>query len=597
MNLSEPDAQEIKRLESAGDYLQAYDLATQAMAAHPDDVQLRYLAVRALARSGATRQALDLYARYDLGGQGDADCLSLRARLEKDVALASGGAGRAPRLRRAAALYEDVHRRLGGYYPAINAATLYLLAGDESRAAGCACEALAWCARRGDGEDGLDEYYRIASQAEAHLVLGETTEAQQALHRLASISRDDLAARASTRRQLRRILEARAQADSVLDPLAPPKILHYTGHMIAAPGGASGLEAAAEPVLAGAVADSLDRTRIGAAFGSLACGSDILFAEACLQRNVELNLVLPFNIAEFVATSVRPGGEGWVERFEAVRRRAASITLATDGDYLGDDSLFAYCSELAMGKAILRARYIDADVAQFAVWDGKPAATISGAAADVARWRESGHDSRIIAVERRPAGADAGQDRAESGRRELRALMFGDTVGFSRLPERLLRTYNKEFLGAIAGATRSYGASVLSANSWGDAIYMVVEDAVHAARCAIEIQRCLAAVDYRALGFPEALQLRLSTHYGPVFPGIDEITGVPTYFGKEVTFAARMEPVTPPSEVYATEEMACQLALRREATVAADYVGRVALAKKFGTAPMYRLRPAEPAAA
>ncbi|MCW5772842.1 MAG: hypothetical protein KIT16_14455 [Rhodospirillaceae bacterium] len=582
---------DIRRLESAGDFLQAYDLARQALATAPEDVRLQYLAVRALARSGATRQALDLYARFDLGRHDDADYLSLRARLEKDVALAAGGMERVLRLRKAAAMYEEVHRRLGGFYPAINAATLYLLAGDETRARGYAQEALAWCARSAEKGD-LDDYYRIASQAEAHLVLGDSIAAMQALHRLASISREDLAARATKRRQLRLILDARSQNDSILDPLTAPDVVHYTGHMIAAPGAAGGLPAEAEPALARAIAAEMARGRIGVAFGSLACGSDILFAEECLRRGIELNIVLPFNVEEFVATSVRPGGEDWVQRFAAAHRRAASVTLATEGEYLGDDSLFAYCSELAMGKAILRARYIDAAAAQIAVWDGQPAAAPAGAAVDVARWRSSGHEGRVIHVERRSASAPASAG-AENGARELRALMFGDTVGFSRLPERLLRRYRKTFLGTIADADRTFEKAVLSANSWGDAIYLVVADAVHAARCAIEIQRRLAAIDYAALGFEHALQLRLSVHYGPVFPGIDEITGLPTYFGKEVTFAARMEPVTPPGEVYATEQMACQLALRREATVTAEYAGRVALAKQFGTAPMYLLRPTD----
>lgn len=594
MSDTTPDPREIKRLESSGDYLQAYDLAIQSLAAHPGDMLCQYLAVRALARSGATRQALDLYARFDLGRHDDADCLSLRARLEKDVALASGGMERVLRLRKAAAMYEEVHRRLGGYYPAINAATLYLLAGDETRATGYARETLAWCARSAEKGE-LDDYYRTASLAEAHLVLGDAIEAMQALHKLASISREDLAARATTRRQLRLILDARRQNDSILDPLTPPEVVHYTGHMIAAPGAAAGLAAEAEPALAKALAAAIEKTRIGVAFGSLACGADILFAEACLRRGIELNVVLPFNAEEFVRTSVRCGGEGWVARFDAALGRAATVTFATDGDYLGDDSLFAYCSELAMGKALLRARYIDAPAAQIAAWDGKPATAAAGAAVDVARWRASGHDSRIVPVERRSASGKAPSPDADESRRprELRALMFGDTVGFSKLPERLLRRYRKAFLGTIADTARSFGGSVLSANSWGDAIYLVVDDAVHAARCAIEMQRRLRAVDYSALGFAQPLQLRLSAHYGPVFPGIDEITGVPTYFGKEVTFAARMEPVTPPGEVYATEEMACQLALRREATVTAEYIGRVALAKQYGAAPMYLLRPTD----
>jgi class 3 adenylate cyclase len=173
--------------------------------------------------------------------------------------------------------------------------------------------------------------------------------------------------------------------------------------------------------------------------------------------------------------------------------------------------------------------------------------------------------------------------------------MFGDTAGFSRLREAMLRQYRKLFFGSIADTLREYGDDVLSSNSWGDAIYLVMAEPARAARCAIDIQENLHAIDFAAHGFEQPLRLRLSLHYGPVFPGTDELTGAHTYFGKEVTFAARMEPVTPPGEVYATEELASQLALAGETAVAADYVGTVELAKQYGTAPMYLLRRAQAA--
>lgn len=587
--MTEPAAvlREIKRLESAGDYLQAYDRARQAIKASPGDVRLRYLAVRSLARSGATRQASELYRQFDLGRHDDIDCLALHGRLEKDLALGLAGEARTRRLRKTAEIYEQVHRRLGGYYPAINAATLYLLAGERRRAEGYAKEALAYCAR--DAEKGeLDDYYRVASEAEAHLVLGETLEAMRALHKLASISRDDLAARAGTRRQLRLILDFENWNDSILDPLTPPEVIHFTGHRI----GSGGIAASAESSMARGIAAALAQGRIGVAYGSLAAGADLIFAEECLRRKIELHLVFPFGIEEFKAVAVRPAGREWAARFDAAVPGAASVTFATESDYLGDESLFAYCGELAMGKAILRGRYIDAKVAQIAAWDGRPAE--SGVAADVARWRTGGHTSRIVAVD--AAVRDRTPDATAPRRiRELRPLMFGDTVGFSRLKDGMLRQYRKIFFGSIAETLKSYGDDVLSANSWGDAIYLVMAEASRAARCAIDMQETLGAVDFTAHGFDRPLKLRMSLHYGPVFPGADELTGANTYFGKEVTFAARMEPVTPPGEVYATEELASQLALSGEAAVAADYVGTVELAKQYGTAPMYLLRRARAA--
>ena len=96
---------------------------------------------------------------------------------------------------------------------------------------------------------------------------------------------------------------------------------------------------------------------VGFGYGSLAAGADILFAEQLLERGASLHVVLPFDCAEFVEVSVRPAGEGWVARFRACLDRAASVHYATEDRYLGDDHLFGYCSQVAMGLALLRARH------------------------------------------------------------------------------------------------------------------------------------------------------------------------------------------------------------------------------------------------
>ena len=73
--------------------------------------------------------------------------------------------------------------------------------------------------------------------------------------------------------------------------------------------------------------------------------------------------MLPFAREEFVALSVASAGAGWVERFDRCAAAATTIRYATDDAFLGDDVLFRYGTELAMGLALLRARYLDAEVA------------------------------------------------------------------------------------------------------------------------------------------------------------------------------------------------------------------------------------------
>ena len=54
----------------------------------------------------------------------------------------------------------------------------------------------------------------------------------------------------------------------------------------------------------------------------------------------------------------------------------------TNNAFQRDDALFRYGSELAMGLAVLRARYLDAEVRQLAIWDGAPAGGRAGTAID-----------------------------------------------------------------------------------------------------------------------------------------------------------------------------------------------------------------------
>ena len=53
-----------------------------------------------------------------------------------------------------------------------------------------------------------------------------------------------------------------------------------------------------------------------------ACGGDILFIEACLRRNMKVEILLPFERAKFIQESVRFAGEDWVSRFYEIEQNS-----------------------------------------------------------------------------------------------------------------------------------------------------------------------------------------------------------------------------------------------------------------------------------
>jgi hypothetical protein len=579
-----------------GDVLIAYDEALTALEAGPDDVEARFLAALALARAGASERARDAVTQLmdcvaDCQGlpiRLREDVEALGARLEKDNALATSGSERRGRLERAAELYEVVAKRYGGYYSWINAATLRLLSGDTLGARRLAEHARILVAA--DGDDTVGGYWRRATEAEAALILGDDRAARDAIGRAASASGRDFAARAVTYRQLRLVCAAAGLDEEVLGALAPPSVLHYCGHRIDELGAPGRFPATLEHQVAEQVRDFFGHRDLGLGYGSLASGADILVAEALLSVGADLHVVLPFGRDEFERTSVAPAGSAWVSRFAVCLDRAASVTYASDSAYLGRDELFGYAARIAMGHALNRARFLDTEAQQLAVWDGAPAAGVAGTAHDVQVWRDTGRPAHVIPLPNQAQNATPASPSEPTRACEVRAIIFTDLRGFSRLRDEHFPPFVDQVLGPLGHVLDRYSPAILSRNSWGDAVAAVCADVIVAAECALGFQDALAALDLAAIGLPHDLGLRIGAHAGPVMPIVDPIRRDLAYWGRELTRAARIEPRTPEGEVYVTDAFAALLALEHSVPFITEYVGRVTTAKDFETIPMYRLR-------
>ena len=367
-NTAQAWLEQTRDLERRGEFLRAYDIASQGLEEFPDDVWLRYRAVLVLARAGATQLARQRYAEYGLDGREEEDIAALAARLSKDVALMAPQKERAVPAASAAEQYETIYRRTSGYFPGINAATLSLVAGNADHARELAQEILSLL-KDLDAGDGEEAYYRLATQAEALLIFGREDAARSTLAAAFAAVGNDLAALATTRKQLALICAVSGLSSDVLAEFIPPRVIHYCGHIIKPPGESGRFSADQEARVAEAIRDRLVQSNVGFGYGSLAAGADILFAEALLDRGAELHVALPFRKDEFIDVSVAPSGGDWVTRFERCLAAANSPRYATEDSYLGDDQLFSYCSGIGMGLVILRARYLDGPVEQIAVWD------------------------------------------------------------------------------------------------------------------------------------------------------------------------------------------------------------------------------------
>jgi class 3 adenylate cyclase len=270
------------------------------------------------------------------------------------------------------------------------------------------------------------------------------------------------------------------------------------------------------------------------------------------------------------------------------------VAFATEDGHLGDDALYAYAGRIAMGAAVLRSGHLLAPVEQVALWDGGPAGGPSGTTVDVEAWRATGRPQTIIPLD---AGTRSGPTASPTPglavRRRPHAMLFGDFAGFSRLGDAQLPGFVRDVLGAVAGVTARHRDEIRFLNTWGDGLYIVLEEAAAAARCALDLQAAVQALDLAALGLPETLALRLGGHLGPVYEDRDPVLDRANYFGAHVSRAARVEPATPPGCVYVTDPLAAALALAHDQEFACDYVGMTEAAKKYGAMPMFLLRRRE----
>ncbi|MBY0511088.1 MAG: TRAFs-binding domain-containing protein [Rhodospirillaceae bacterium] len=580
-----------RAFEKGGDLLAAYDVLAEALADAPHDIDLKHRAVLTLARAGATAHARREYLRLGLNDVTDhVDVLALGGRLLKDLALTATHETRRALARESADMYAKAYAVSGDYYPGINLATMTLLAGDPAGAADRARAVL-----RGIGEAAHRDYYAAATAAEAHLLQGHLTDADALFAQAIALDSKDFTAHASTLRQFGVICRALNIASGWLDRHRPPRALYYCGHMFALPGQyppdlLSELGRGIDTALAG--------IRPGAIFGALAAGSDIMIAEAALRQGAELHVILPMREEDFIRQSVAPFGEAWIARFHACLRHAATYRLATHEPFLGDDSIFSYGTEIAMGLAVRHAETLETVAHLLAVWDSVPVSGPAGTGADVARWQGTARPATVIplsaAMRAKPAPSVRTHSAPRPGNpaRKLKAMLFGDVRGFSKLEESQIQPFVEHVLTPLSEELLGLPQQPDEVATWGDGLYVVYDDIAGATAGALALLRRFSEIDLTAAGLPNHLALRIGGHAGPVIPLTDPFMGTLNFFGTHVTLAARIEPVTMPGSFYVSEPFAAQLGLAAPGRYQTNYVGQTELAKKFGNVRLFAVNDA-----
>ncbi|HEY7788623.1 MAG TPA: TRAFs-binding domain-containing protein [Casimicrobiaceae bacterium] len=589
----------------------ACDAFREAIGERRHDAALLYWGALAHARAGAAQVAHALLDEAEAAPGADAilaDILSLRGRLLKDAFhRAPEHAGAAQLVDRAREQYLKAYAIAHDAHPGINAAALAMLAGDEEAARALAREMRAALAGRSQRST-----WDVATEAEAQLLLGDLAAASECYAAACALAAGDAGIVATMRRQLRLLSRVMPEANALLPILRAPDVVAFAGHMVDAPDRSAPRFPAA---LVPAVRERLDRHLAALhqpiVFTSAACGSDLLFIEVALDHRAEVNVVLPFDRGDFVRTSVAVGGDEWVARFDAALARATRIIMATDENYLGDDMLFEHAARLVEGFSQLRAAQLETAPSLLCVLDASSDERVGGTRASCERWRRNINAPHVIDLRalRATAYGAAGAapepkpsprrrpdetirkhpNLAERPQRTLKTLLFADFSGFSRVQDAFAAQFHERFLQIGAAQIAASRTKPLDAKTWGDGLYVVFDSPQDGAAFALGFLDRTLDFDWTAAGLASTSRIRVALHAGPVFRGFDPVMERNDYFGSSVTRAARIEPVTQPGTVYASEAFAATLAATGQRDYALEYIGRLPLAKAYGESRIYRL--------
>ncbi len=591
-----------------GEPLLAYNAVQEGLALWPHSLRLRQLKGLATARSGDTERANKLLRELADAGHADAETLGILARTHKDLALrAADAAGRARHLGAAFGIYQRAYEdaRSGGSaadvaYTGINAAALAVLQGELASARRIAHEVRAHCLRALEAQP--NDYWLAATLGEAALIMGESAEAAANYARAAQLAAGSHGNLASTRRQA--ALLARYLPGDLAwtaEALQVPPLLMYTGYLIDPLTGAEVRfpRFLAEGDVAAEIRRHLKSVLPLAAYGSAASATDILFLDAMQDFGGETHVVLPFPAADFARIS---GAGTWQHRFERVLSHATSVTITSDHRARGSTATFEYASLIVSGKARLRAQVLDAHLSGLVVRNDEGRLHDDAASALMQLWRTQAIEVKEVSLPpgtasdevQAVAGLDENEHLPDGFSHEIRAMLFADVVGYSRLSEDQTANFVTQFWGAIADLSARADQRPDHAETSGDGLYMVFARVHEAARFALQLSDLVKRTDWSARGLPEAMSIRIALHSGPVYRGYNPLTGSITYTGPHTSRAARIEPITPPGQVYASGAFAAVTAAYGVGDLSLSYVGRMPLAKDYGAFEIYHVDRARP---
>jgi class 3 adenylate cyclase/tetratricopeptide (TPR) repeat protein len=475
------------------------------------------------------------------------------------------------------------------------------------------------------------------AKATAYSILGDTDAAANSYGQLKNLDGVTTTDLTDARYYAQFLAEALGKPRDFFKQAFPPlQLIIFSGHLPDAPDATNMPKRfppeSIEPVRA-LLRDKLEELDARVGLVSASAGADLLFIEALRARKGDVHVILPWSQNEFRRTSVEPFDLPekpalWQPLFDQAMEEAATVRAIGQVYEPGSSVGWEYLMEVTAGIALNTARASRLDVQPMVLWDGEPGRGAGGTESFLAFWRDQLQQQAIVLDLPAATGgriklaSRRKEDRSERAimHQEVKTMLFADIVGYSKLTEHVIPEFVETFLTRVSQLAADSKHAPLHINTWGDAIYAVFDFAHDAGAFGLELTEMIkeGEKDWLQKGLyweepPTAkegpikkpLNIRIALHTGPVFMHYNPVLRQLGFTGSHVSRAARIEPVTKPGEVFASEEFAALAELGAEierrssgegqasgARFVCDYAGSMHLAKGYpGRYRIYRVLP------
>ena len=255
-----------------------------------------------------------------------------------------------------AEIYEKNYRKTGSTYTGINAASMLFMTGRSKEGKSIAIDLIDQL----DSES--NDLWTLATLGEAYLLLKNTEDSKNYYVKARKRIDKDWGSLNSIYNQLFLLNHYIRVPKQLLELFSPPVLCVFAGHMVDHPNRATPrFTPAMIPDIKDAIHSALKTMDAQIGYCSLACGADLLFAEAMIEQEKSINAILPFDEEDFLDQSVRFAGDEWIDRYQKFKA-LNKVGYISKNNFNGRNESFEFLSKITMGKGILHAQRIGSKV-------------------------------------------------------------------------------------------------------------------------------------------------------------------------------------------------------------------------------------------